>query len=458
MFIASLSPHRQTPASGQSSLVNRDFPFGFQFIVSRDIFLRFSFRAAALQAHCAPERRVFWAATANQHSDFINHQCPIPVDTPPAESYRVSPVPQAPAISRSPFGRTLGVAGLILGAAALAEIVIAGVALVDRARHNEPLGFQAPPPVLPGGPQTAEASHSQPAFNDPFASAGSTSFAAPGAQATPLQFSPLAKPTPVSEALVTTPQTRMDAEVTEAIALRDRGDTSTAITRLQEALAMSPKNPMVISELATTYEKMGLDDKALEQWRAIFDLGPNAGIYYTAAQAKLQAAQLTDSLVSSTPANSTSGPYDDSGFPPGSSLALMNLSTVEKPETPEGYRRLELKIPIRRRANMRIDVPNVKIQVFFYDQLGDNSFVHTNANVSAHWNNLPADWQAEDIEILDVDYTQAAPEPGEVAGGRHYYGYIVCVYYNKALQDQAADPPTLLKANPPPPVLPDSEK
>jgi hypothetical protein len=118
---------------------------------------------------------------------------------------------------------------------------------------------------------------------------------------------------------------------------------------------------------------------------------------------------------------------------------------VEKPETSAGFKRFTLKIPVKRGADAKIDVSGVVIQVSFYDQLGDNSIVRTNANVSSHWATLPADWQNEDIEILEVDYTQAPPEPGKIEEGRHYYGYIVSVYYNKQLQDQAADPQALLK-------------
>ena len=57
--------------------------------------------------------------------------------------------------------------------------------------------------------------------------------------------------------------------INEAKALRDRGDMSTALTRLREAMALSPDNPAIISEMATTYEKMGMKEKALEQWRRI---------------------------------------------------------------------------------------------------------------------------------------------------------------------------------------------
>ncbi len=404
-------------------------------------------------------------------------------------------VQQAPTISRSSFGRTLGVAGWVLAAAAIAEIAGAGVALMDRARHVPPLTIQVPPVNLTA--ETAPPPLPAHSFGDPFASLAASSpapklaaptpapplaavkplanpgksipaqatpavksqaAATPAAGATPLPMAAnLPKPTPVEETQVIPPQSRLDGLISEATALRQRGDMSTAVTRLREALAMSPKNPQVLTELAGTYEKMSLDDKAAESWRAVYDLGESAGVYYELADAKLKAAELTqgDALEPAPSPEGAGALPAEGGFQQGSSLALVNLSTDEKPETSEGLKRFTLKIPVKRRENMKIDVSGVVIQVFFYDQLGNSTIVRTNADVSSHWATLPADWVQDDIEILDVDYVQAPPEPGMIEQGRHYYGYVVCVYYNKELQDQVADPVSLIKSFPPPLTLPD---
>jgi len=382
------------------------------------------------------------------------------------------------------------VAGWVLAAVAVAEIGAAGLALVDRARQLPPLTIQVPPLNLTAdnapAPLPSHAAAS-PSFTDPFASITTSSPApaaatpmpaatpapAPVAAATPApQSAPAAgastpnvaavlaslpKPTPVEEGQVVIPQTRVDAVLAEAAALIKRGDTSTAVTRLREALAMSPKNPQVISELAKTYEKMDLQDKAMEQWRAIYDMGDSAGMYYDLADAKLKAAELAEGTSGTTPSAADTALAGENGFQQGSVLALVDLSTDEKPETSEGYKRFTLKIPVKRRPDAKIDVTGVVIQVFFYDQLGDDSIVRTNALVNDHWNTLPADWVREDVEILDVDYTQAPPEPGKIEEGRHYYGYVVCVYYKNQLQDQASDPVALVKTNPPPATLPDTK-
>jgi tetratricopeptide (TPR) repeat protein len=274
----------------------------------------------------------------------------------------------------------------------------------------------------------------------------------------PTNFVSLPKPTPVDQQQIIPSQSRLDALLAEAVALNARGDTSTAVTRLREALALSPKNPQIISQLAVTYEKMDLQDKALEQWRAIYDLGESAGIYYQAADAKLKAAEVGGAGESTPAPNGPPVAAADNGFQEGSMLALTDLSIDEKPETSEGYKRFTLKIPVKRRPNISVNVQAVTIQVFFYDQLGNAQIVRTNADVNYHWNSLPADWVQDDIEILDVDYTQIKAEPGEIEAGRHYYGYVVCLYYNNQLQDQAADPMSLLKTYPPPLTLQDQQQ
>src|SRR5947199_9187208 len=52
----------------------------------------------------------------------------------------------------------------------------------------------------------------------------------------------------------------------EGIELRDRGDTTDAIERLQEALDSEPNNAAVLAELAKTYDLMQLYDRANEVW------------------------------------------------------------------------------------------------------------------------------------------------------------------------------------------------
>jgi len=76
----------------------------------------------------------------------------------------------------------------------------------------------------------------------------------------------------------------------EGIELRDRGDTTNAIDRLQEALDSEPNNAAVLSELAKTYDFMRLHDRANEIWRKLQEMGPSAGAAYELANRRLKLA------------------------------------------------------------------------------------------------------------------------------------------------------------------------
>ena len=79
----------------------------------------------------------------------------------------------------------------------------------------------------------------------------------------------------------------------EGIELRDRGDTTNAIERLQEALDSEPNNAAVLAELAKTYDLMQLYDRANEMWRKLQEMGPSAGAAYELADRRLKLAPPT---------------------------------------------------------------------------------------------------------------------------------------------------------------------
>ena len=79
-----------------------------------------------------------------------------------------------------------------------------------------------------------------------------------------------------------------DQLLREGIELRDRGDTTNAIERLQEALDSEPNNAAVLAELAKTYDLMQLYDRANEMWRKLQEMGPSAGAAYELAGRRLK--------------------------------------------------------------------------------------------------------------------------------------------------------------------------
>lgn len=129
---------------------------------------------------------------------------------------------------------------------------------------------------------------------------------------TPASWPPLVDKTPASWPSL------VDQLLREGIELRDRGDTTNASERLQEALDSEPNNATVLAELAKTYDLMQLDDRANEMWRKLQEMGPSAGAAYELADRRLKlgvptpaAAPMPTAPDSSSPEVSTS-PYGTS--------------------------------------------------------------------------------------------------------------------------------------------------
>jgi hypothetical protein len=81
---------------------------------------------------------------------------------------------------------------------------------------------------------------------------------------------------------------RFESLVAEGKSLREHGDPDAALTRFREASGLNPQSPIPIAELAMSYEKMGLGEKANEQWQHVHDMGEAGGIYFTLADARLK--------------------------------------------------------------------------------------------------------------------------------------------------------------------------
>jgi tetratricopeptide (TPR) repeat protein len=79
----------------------------------------------------------------------------------------------------------------------------------------------------------------------------------------------------------------VDQLLREGIELRDRGEMTKAIERLQEALDSEPNNAAVLAELAKTYDLTHLYDRANETWHKLQEMGPSAGAAYELADRRL---------------------------------------------------------------------------------------------------------------------------------------------------------------------------
>ena len=122
----------------------------------------------------------------------------------------------------------------------------------------------------------------------------------------------------------------------------------------------------------------------------------------------------------------------DGNSQPGASLALIS---VQHSFGNEGEH--VLKIAIKSQSHEVISVPDVKVQVYFYDEV-DGEVVASKSPVASRWLSLPIDWKDADPQLLEVTY-----QPDNSTASARYIGYIVAIYYKGELQGYRVDPPSL---------------
>jgi tetratricopeptide (TPR) repeat protein len=331
---------------------------------------------------------------------------------------------------------------------AIAEVFFATSYYVGRARANR-VASQPVTPTIASAPATSAASALAPAAAQPS----------------------VAPSTPLS----TPPASVVDQLLLQGKEFRERGDTTNALARFQEALDSEPDNTAVLQETAQTYESMQMFDRANDVWRRIKQISPSDSATYALADRRLKVgvpaapsvepgggAAESDVISSKDVGGNTEGP-------------IMGISDVKTNQTsdPEVETNLTLEIGIKKQPGAVIDHNKVKILVFLYDVVNDKDIKLTDADVSNEWLTSKHDWSDTNPEVLLVRYVRpktsgalsesslseaaAKVRPGQKgrgskssadSGQRKYLGYIVRVYYGDDLQAVQAEPSRLLQQFP----------
>ena len=332
---------------------------------------------------------------------------------------------------------------------AIAEVFFATSYYVGRARANR-VSAQPVTPTIARAPATSPASAIAPAAAQP-------------------SVSP-------SMASSTPPPSIIDQLLREGTEFRERGDTTNALARFQEALDSEPDNTAVLEETAQTYESMQMFDRANDVWRRIKQISPSDSSMYALADRRLKVG------VPAPPTVEPGGAPADTNVPSREDVGgnkegpVMGISDVKTKETsdPEVETNLTLEIGIKKQPGAVIDHNKVKILVFLYDVVNDKDIKLTDADVSNEWLTSKHDWSDTNPEVLLVRYVRAKTggalsesslseaaakvRPGQKSRGskgsadigqRKYLGYIVRVYYGDELQAVQAEPARLLQQFPP---------
>lgn len=354
-------------------------------------------------------------------------------------------------IARPSVGRTFIVAICVLGVIALGQI--GAVAWMFAAR------FTTLTERAKLGPARIVATNTTPATPAPGDLVATATLDAhdpfeieqqPAASTEPI--APPPKPAPVSSAKLNPqapPETRYQEMVLTGKQLRERGDTASALVKLREAMALEPQNPEAIAEMAVTFERMSLMDKASEQWKRIYDMGAEAGSFFIAAESRMKMSQ-AQAIAAAATVQTAETPV--SRLRADATLGIGEVVRQDKRES--GGTRFTLRVPVRAKRGEAVSVGDVDIKVLFFDLVDDKTPVQTSADLSYRFASAPIDWATGDPETLEVEFSAQPPLPtGRRSEKREYHGYIVQVYYKGQLQDLRAEPESLNAKFPAPQTL-----
>jgi len=102
----------------------------------------------------------------------------------------------------------------------------------------------------------------------------------------------------------------------------------------------------------------------------------------------------------------------------------------------------KLTIAMKAVPQESIDVPQVKVQVYFYDEEG-GEVAPSKAQSVSKWLSSGTTWKNGEPELLEVRYLPDSTDP-EVK----FAGFVVAIYYKGDLQDYRAEPSRLTKLFP----------
>jgi tetratricopeptide (TPR) repeat protein len=225
----------------------------------------------------------------------------------------------------------------------------------------------------------------------------------------------------------------------EALKFRRSGDFVLAETALKDALALDSNHPTTLTNLAMLEEARGNSAKALALWRNILALKPTPEGILQLAQKR---AQLIEDRVRLE---------EDARQREQQLLNLKRkiiLAEVKSTPDPLPAQSTEIQKDFILKLNgikAPLDSSKLRIQLFFYDMIGDNRLAPA-TKIEAKFLNSTPDWSKDDTEILHARYFPAPDKPGSEK--RKYYGYVLRVFYDGELQEEQASPMGLLRLFP----------
>jgi len=302
----------------------------------------------------------------------------------------------------------------LLGVMALAQLVVAGMALAVRFKDGQSpkvvekhvvreVRVEVPVPALGIGAPSPDPIHLQSPIHGSFEG-------------------PALQPSPLTEPVVSDPA--VAALLNEAREARVASDMGKAIVKLEQALKDSPGEPAVLYELGLVHEQMGIYNKASSYYLEVFRMGmTKAGALYP-----LAAQKLSDGFAQ---------PADLLG-----KLSRGRVRIFKNPEMKRGEQVI-LTIPVQKSPSGEVDMEGIEVEVRFFNRTtrGEVEELTDSSWVQSRWISLPFDWTGGE-EQLRMTYT--IPERDiateHLFGELAYYGQVVTLSYKGEVFDVQAWP------------------
>ncbi len=234
-----------------------------------------------------------------------------------------------------------------------------------------------------------------------------------------------------------------------------RSNLTGADQLLERIQVMAPDFLPAYIERAKLYEKRAMLNKAGEQWALIMERSKGTPLYATAAAVRQRLAQAEVAV------STTRKTLDER--PVASKLPRrLRIMSVDRERFPEGKEFDEMRLV---RVNLKarpgegeIEVDQVEVRVTFYDRIIGTGLVEpTGGSVPDKPLQPEGRWQGGESRSLTATYILKKgfrlEEQQRTGQKRIYEGYRVQVFYQGELQDEDAQPRTLLKVNIPEPVV-----
>lgn len=221
---------------------------------------------------------------------------------------------------------------------------------------------------------------------------------------------------------------------------RGNGNNQGALKNFREVDLALPNHPRVLSEIALTLGRMGLEEKSRAQWERVEALGEvGAGPYFPIAGLALHGEPELPEPVPPV-AGTAETPGSGALFAPGQLLRIAEVLVEEEAPTDEGQR-VVLTITIDAEPASQIVADDIFMAVPFYDRLPGGEVKASTAETAYEHPSAPYLWD-QGSETIVVKYLQPvfSEEQRREVGERSFYGYAIELYYRGELQHKVAMP------------------